>query len=177
MDSHQDPLFDHQWQCWATVVHYLTSSDSGKPIWSTFTPWDSIKRILSGYRPTVGQRGQQYPQLALGPVPELWPCETGTQRTLVQSPYGHVPELFLALPWRTAAGDCPTPVSCVGLPPGLDKTNFPWVPTPRWEKGATIPITRTRSRTWTLTYGKATRGTFRTTFSHMATPLVPQVSR
>ena len=32
----------------------------------------SIKRIFPEYWTPAGQRGQQYPQLALGPVPEHW---------------------------------------------------------------------------------------------------------
>ena len=75
----------------------------------------------------------------------------------LQSPHGWVPELCLALPWHTTAGDTQhgSPVL------GLDKMNSSRVPTPPPPAGgsqrATIPTTRTRSRTWTLTSEQATR--------------------
>ena len=46
----------------------------------------------------------------------------------------------------------------------IDETNFPWILNPRGARGggegggATIYTTRTRSRTWTLTSGYASRG-------------------
>ena len=52
----------------------------------------------------------------------------------------------------------PAQVSCAYLPSGLDKTNFPRKLNPRGAKGTTIPTTRTRSHTWTLTSAWATRG-------------------
>ena len=45
----------------------------------------------------------------------------------------------------------PAHVSWAHFPLGLDKPNFSRVPTPSAPKGATIPTSRTRSRTWTLT--------------------------
>ena len=78
-------------------------------------------------------------------------------RESVYTAFG-VPEHCLTLLWCTAAGSTrhrsPVPI----YPLGLDKTNFPRKQNPRGPKGATIPTTRTRSSTWTLTSGKATRG-------------------
>ena len=89
--------------------------------------------------------------------PEYWPAGPGTHRTLVQYSHGHVPELCLTLPWCTAAGGIqhrsPVPI----YPLGLDKTNFPRILNTLGAKGATIPTTRTRSRTWTWSSGWATR--------------------
>ena len=80
----------------------------------------------------------------------------GTHRTLLQSPQGHVPELCLVLPLCTAAGDTRhrSPVPIYSL--GLDKTNFPRIPSPSVAKEAQIPTTRTRSRNWSLTLRLAT---------------------
>ena len=64
---------------------------------------------------------------------DYWPCRPGTHRTLLQSPHGPVPDICLALPWRTAAGGTrhrsPVPI----YPLGLDKTNFPGY-RPPWGK-------------------------------------------
>ena len=83
-------------------------------------------------------------------------CGPGTYRTLLQSPHDPVPELGLALLWRTAAGGTlhrsPVPI----YPLGLDNTNFPWVLTPDGAKRATIPTTCTWSHTGILTSGLAT---------------------
>ena len=103
--------------------------------------------------------------------PECWLAWPGAHRTLLEHTHSPVPELCQALPWCTAAwGTCHT--SSVPIYPlGLDKTNFLRILNPRGAKGSTIPTTRTRSRAWTLTSKWATR-VVRTTFNHMATPLV-----
>ena len=82
--------------------------------------------------------------------PEYWPRGPGTHRTLLQSQHGPVPELWLSLPWRTAAGGTrhrfPVPIYTLGV----DKTNFSRILTTPWGKGLIIPRTRSRSRTWIL---------------------------
>ena len=89
--------------------------------------------------------------------PEYWPAGPGTHRTFLQYPHGPVPELCLARPWCTAASGTrhrtPVPV----YPLKIDKTNFLRTLNPRGANEATIPTNRTRSRTWTLTSGWATR--------------------
>ena len=58
-------------------------------------------------------------------------------------------ELFLAWLFRGVSllGAFETDLLCQIYPLGLDKTNLPRVTAPRWAKGATIPTTRTSSRT------------------------------
>ena len=119
---------------WATRGSELRLTTWRPP--SSCTPGFSIKRIF----------------------PEYWPAGPGTHRTLLQYPHGPVPELCLALPWRTAARGTRLRSHVPISPLGLDKTNFPRVLAPMGAKGETIPTTRTRSRTWTLTSGWATRG-------------------
>ena len=95
-----------------------------------FTPSDSIKRILPGYRPPVGQRRQQYPQLAPGPVPEL-------------SLLGRLPR---CQNYVKPHGDPPRPV-----PQVFRQNEFPQILTPRArypQDSYTIP---TRSCPWPLT--------------------------
>ena len=88
-----------------------------------------------------------------------WPLTSGWA-TLgpLYNTHGPVPELCLTLPWCTAGGGTqhrsPVPI----YPLELDKTNIPRILNSRGETGAKIPTTRTRSRTWTLTSGRATRG-------------------
>ena len=94
-----------------------------------FWPVRSIKRIFSEYWIPAGQRGQQYPYLALGPVPEHWLR-------------GRLPGV------RTTFSHMATPL--VLYPGFLDKTNFSRILTPRVrypQDPSTIP---TRSRPWTL---------------------------
>ena len=59
----------------------------------------------------------------------------------------------------------------------LDKTNFPRILNPRWAKGATIPTTRTRSRTSALTSGWATRRSELPLKTWRPPRLVPRVSQ
>ena len=75
-----------------------------------FWPVRSIKRISPEYWTPAGQRGQQYPHLALGPVPEHW---LGVGYPGVRTTFSHMA----------------TPL--VLYPGFLDKTNFPRILTPR----------------------------------------------
>ena len=135
----------------------------GSGLTCPFSPWGSIKRIFPGYWPPWGQSGQQYLQPALGypgvrttfnhmatplvfSIKRIFPDKTNFPRILTR-PHGPVPELCLALPWRTAARGTRLRSHVPIFPLGLDKTNFPRVLAPMGAKGATIPTTHTRSRT------------------------------
>ena len=134
----------------------------GTSLLCPFTPWDEIKRIFPEYWPSPplprGAKGATI--LTTRTQPELWLrarlpgflVKTNIPRilTLLQFQPSLVHELCLALPWCTSDGGSRhrSPVSIYPL--GLDKTNFSRILTPRWSKSATMPTTRTRSRTWTL---------------------------
>ena len=75
-----------------------------------FILWCSIKRIFPEYWTPAGQRGQQYPQLALGLVPEHWLRGRLPGGQNYVSPHGDPLVLY---------------------PGFLDKTNFPRILTPR----------------------------------------------
>ena len=67
-----------------------------------FTPWGLIKQIFPKYWPSppVGQRGQQYPQLTLGPVLELWlrgRLPGGSELCLAEYPFRPSPRILLKL--------------------------------------------------------------------------------
>ena len=177
--------------------------------WAHFPPVARLNEFFPAAHPRWGKGGNNTNNSNTDPE------GPGTHRTLLPSPHGLVPELWLALPWRTAAGrtrhTSPRPISpplgsikrifpgyggakgakiprvltplgpvppvpfynphsvrslnfawlspllgATGTcllgpfappPSGLDKINFPRVPTPSEPKRATIPTTRTRSRT------------------------------
>ena len=156
------------------------------------TLWGSIKRIFPEYWTQVGQRGATIPTTSTSSrtwtfsgwatrvselrlirwrppssctpgfsikriFPKYWTAAPGTDRTLLQYPHGPVPELCLALPWCTAAGGTlyrsPVPI----YPLELDKTN------PQLALGPVPEL-------W-LRGGVGYPGV-RTTFNHMATPLL-----
>ena len=118
----------------------------------------SIRRIFPEYWTPAGQRRQQYPQLAIGPVPEHWlrgrlpggqnyvqphgdplsSCTPGFSiKRIFPEYWSHGPGTHrtllqyphcLALPGCTAAGSTRHKSPVPIYPLGLDKTNFPRIP-------------------------------------------------